>query len=123
MDVVESATNNVFILNKDMKHTNDGQPNRCETNSYEYVKGKSLNGEGNYYPVAGFMFVNQSLHPIEHWWVYDKTANSFIDPTPMEGKPPICYAGVINFNINDEIAQSNQVFDINFFKSGLFKFR
>jgi len=123
MNTLEGNPNYVFILNKNMVHNECGNPNKCETNSYEFIKSRLGEGKTDYYPVAGFMFYRETFFPVEHWWVYDKGNNKFIDSTPFGGDYPKCYAGVVNYNINDEITNSGQVFDVDFFKSGFSKFK
>ena len=108
--------NFVFVLGKNMKHTSFGKQGYCETNVYKFIKEKLRNGENNFFPVGGFLFEN--FFPIEHWWVYDNNSNTHIEVTPIEGNPIPCYAGIINFNINDEILNSDNVFDVEFFKGG-----
>jgi len=122
MNKLESNPNYVFVLNKNMVHDECGNPNKCETNTYDFVKSRLEEGKTNYYPVAGFMFYHNTFTPVEHWWVYNKSNNKFIDTSPLSGDYPRCYAGIINYNINEEIINSNQVFDVDFFKSGFSKF-
>jgi hypothetical protein len=106
-----------FELSRDVKKISFGKPNRCETNAYNFVKEKLQNGEDFYYPVGGFAFQGQNFWPLEHWWVYDKQMNKFLEVTPVDNVFR-CYAGIINTSIQDEILNSKNVFDIDFFKGG-----
>lgn len=115
---VKNNPNFVFILGADIIFEKCGNPNRCETNTYDYIKTKLENGESNYYPVGGFLFEGKSLFPIEHWWVFDKKNNKHIEVTPFVGDRPRCYAGIINYDINDEILKSKIIWDVDFFKGG-----
>lgn len=115
------AVNNpnfVFILANDIKIENFGEHNKCETNTYQFIKNKLENGESHYYPVGGFLFSDKSLSPVEHWWVYNQKTNQHIEVTPLEGEKPWCYAGIINFDINEDILKSNEIWDVDFFKGG-----
>lgn len=123
LDTLERNPNFTLELNQNMNHVKFGQPNRCETNVYNFIRTKLINGDGDYYPVAGFMFYHDTLTPIEHWWVYNKTNGDSIDPSPLDDDHPSGYVGIINTTINDEILSSKQVFDVDFFKSGFSKFR
>lgn len=118
LEKVKDNPNFVFILGVDMNFNRCGNPNKCETNTYDYIKAKLERGESNYYPVGGFLFEVKSLFPIEHWWVYDKENDKHIEVTPFIGESPWCYAGIINYNINDEILNSKKIWDIDFFKGG-----
>lgn len=107
-----------FELKRDVLKITYGQPNRCETNAYNFVKEKLQNGETSFYPVGGFTFQGPNFWPLEHWWVYDKQANKFLEVTPLEPDVFRAYAGIINTDIQEEILNSRNVFDIDFFKGG-----
>lgn len=115
---VQTNPNFNFVLGVDMEFIIYGKPNKCETNVYTFIKEKLSDGEKNYFPVGGFYFTSQTLFPVEHWWVYDSATKSHIEITPLGNEKPWCYGGVINFEINAEILNSNQVFDVDFFKGG-----
>jgi hypothetical protein len=115
---VANNPNFVFILGIDMEYQKCGDPNKCETNTYNFIKTKLEEGESHYYPVGGFLFESKQLFPIEHWWVYNQKTNQHIEVTPSMGEKPWCYAGVINFDINQEIINSNKIWDVDFFKGG-----
>ena len=123
MNMLESNPNYVFVLNSKMVHDECGNPNKCETNTYDFIKSRLEEGKTNYYPVAGYMFYHKTFSPVEHWWVYDKSSDKFIDTSPLDSDYPRCYAGIVNFNINKKISNSRQVFDVAFFQSDLSKFR
>lgn len=111
--------NFVFVLGVDVKNNPCGDPNRCETNTYEFIKEKLSKGKTNYYPVGGFFFSPKSLWPVEHWWVYDSTTNEHIEITPFGGSErPWAYGGIINYEINDDILNSRNVYDVDFFRGG-----
>lgn len=103
-----------FILGDEITYNPSGQPNKCETNAFNFVK-ENLDG---FYPVGGFMFVNQSLWPVEHWWVYDIKGKKHIEITPLGDERPRCYAGIINPNIQQKILSANKFYDVDFFKGG-----
>jgi len=60
----------------------------------------------------------KSLHPVEHWWIYDAKNKQHIEISPMNDDKPWLYAGVINYEINDEILNSSEVFRVGFFLGG-----
>lgn len=107
-----------FLLNEEVKKENYGVPNKCETNTFNYIKDKLEDGKNNFFPVGGFGFDGPNLWPVEHWWVYDKSNDKFIEVTPLQGDPFRCYAGVINFDINEEIKEAEHFYDVDFFKGG-----
>ena len=108
-----------FILSTEMKKENYGDPNKCETNTWKYIKEKLEEGEDNFFPVGGFGFEGPNLFPVEHWWAYDKSSNKFLEVTPLDPRGEFrCYAGVVNFSINSEITESKYFHDIDFFKGG-----
>lgn len=114
----EKNNNFAFLLTKEVDTNVCGQANKCETNAYNFVKQRLEEGKNNFYPVGGFYFWYKSLTPLEHWWVYDQQKKKHIEITPLSGKKPKCYAGIINFNINNQILNSNKVWDVDFFKGG-----
>jgi hypothetical protein len=89
--------------------------NRCETNSFKFIKKMIDSNDHRYYPVSGWAFMESTTY-FEHFWVYDAVNDMFIDISPLEGKYPYAYGGVINKNINDEIMNAESVFDVSFFK-------
>lgn len=115
---VEEVPNYIFLLGSEMKYLENGKANKCETNTYEFIKKQIISGIDYYYSVGGFLFTPESLTPIEHWWVYDSKNDIHLEITPIIGEKPWCYAGIINYNINDKIVQSGNVFDVDFFLSG-----
>jgi len=118
--LIKGAKNHnfVFILGNKIKKLNHGESNKCETNTFNFVKEKLMNGEDYFYPVGGFGFEGKSLWPVEHWWVYNKQDNTFLEVTPLHGEGFRCYAGIINSDIQDEIKKAGYVFDVDFFKGG-----
>jgi len=105
------------------KYSPSGDKNRCETNSWNYVKKEAdyadlMEEDTRYYPVAGYMFT-ESLTPVEHWWIYDSETNTHIERTPLS-EIPYAYAGIIGKSdkLIDDILKSKKCFDVNFFKSG-----
>ncbi len=116
---VATNPNYCFILNKNMlQDTDQGQLNSCETNAWKYVKNKLEQGLDNFFPVGGFLFEGDSFFPIEHWWVYNQELNKYIEVTPSSGGKISCYAGIINFDIQDKIKNSKYFHDVDFFKGG-----
>jgi hypothetical protein len=111
--------NYVFLLSKDVKYQPCGDPNKCETNAWAFVKERINEGLDYFFPVGGFGFEGPNLWPVEHWWVYDSKEKIHIEITPLHGNEKFrCYAGIINLDINDEIAKSNKFYDVDFFKGG-----
>jgi len=115
---VSNNPNFAFILGKNMKFEDYGESNRCETNTFNYIKEKLINGETNYLPVGGFFFTPQSLTPVEHWWVFNSETNQHIEVSPMDKEKPWAYGGIINKDINENILKAENVFDVDFFKGG-----
>lgn len=116
---LSKAPDYIFLLGVDVDYNPCGEKNKCETNAYAFVKERLKEGKNNFFPVGGYAFDGPTLFPFEHWWVYDKETNKCIEVTPLhENKKPRCYAGLINFSINDKILNSDQVFDLDFFKGG-----
>lgn len=109
-----------IVLKDDMKVLIlGGQYNKCETNAYNFVKGQLFRRNNNFYPVGGYMFVGNSLHPVEHWWVYDAATNEHLEVTPCVDSENIkVYMGIINKEINDKIKASDKYWDVDFFKGG-----
>jgi hypothetical protein len=57
----------------------------------------------------------ESTGYFEHFWVYDVVNDLFLDVTPMRDNTlPYAYGGVINKNINDDIAKADSYQDIKF---------
>jgi hypothetical protein len=52
----------------------------------------------------------------EHFWIYDKVEDMFIDVTPMTGEKPYAYGGVVNYNLNQDILNADKFSDIEFLK-------
>lgn len=92
-----------------------GQPNRCETNTFNFLKRLVERNDHRFYPVSGWVFLESTAY-YEHFWVYDAVNDMFLDVTPMNGDLPYAYGGVINYNINDEIKDADNVFDVDFLK-------
>lgn len=88
-------------------------PNKCETNTYNFIKDMVKLNNHRYYPVSGWIFM-KSTNYFEHFWVYDAIDDIFLDITPMSGDLPYAYGGVINFNINDDILNSEKYNEIPF---------
>ncbi len=108
----------VFLLPHDIEYSRLGQPNKCEQNTFEYTK-RYLEKNLIVYPVGGFMFFGNTLHPIEHYWAYNPRKDQFIDVTPVKDVHQIkCYIGVVNKNINEQILKTEKYFDVPFFKGG-----
>lgn len=95
--------------------------NKCETNTFSFIKNRMNNNDNRYFPVAGFAFTEGTAH-FEHFWVYDAVKDLFIEVTPFKsgGKLSYGYGGIINKNINDEIMQADSYRDINFLKGKLY---
>lgn len=123
LDKVKDNPNFAFILPSKMKSNPCGSPNKCETNSYDFVKSSLEDGEDRYCPVAGFMFAGDGFFPIEHWWVFDKKDGKHIEVTPLDrqGAQPVAYAGVIVCDAAEDILDSRGPFDINGKYRELFK--
>lgn len=94
----------------------EGERNKCETNSFKFIKSMVKLNDHRYYPVSGWAFMESTTY-FEHFWVYDAVNNMFMDISPLIGDKPYAYGGVINKNINDEIMNAEKVFDVSFFKS------
>lgn len=110
--------NFMFSLGSDVEYDICGNPNKCETNVFNFIKDKISKGDFRHYPVGGFIFENENFNPIEHWWIYDDRVKDFVEISPILKSKPICYAGIVNKNIQQEIKNSNNVFDVDFFKGG-----
>lgn len=99
-----------------LKEYRYSQPNRCETNTFMFIKEMMLKGIFRYYPVSGWAFMETTTY-FEHFWVYDEVTNLFLDVSPLQDdKLMYAYGGVINRNINDEIKNANSFSDIEFLK-------
>lgn len=95
-----------------------GDNNKCETNTFDYIKQQLEYNQKDYCPVGGFVFVNDSLFPVEHWWVYNKKTKEVFEITSGLRLDAKLYVGVINYDINDEILAAKKYYDIRFFKGG-----
>tara|TARA_R110000822_G_scaffold128195_37_gene264002 strand:- start:3525 stop:4055 length:531 start_codon:yes stop_codon:yes gene_type:complete len=122
----------VIIPSNQMGKLSGGEKNRCETNTFNHLHRKFQESSwGNsdnpqrmvdfsmhtYYPVAGYQ-VTKSGWLIEHWWVYDKSDNEHMETCPFDPTDLLGYIGIINYDINDDIRDSEHVFDVDFFKGG-----
>lgn len=116
--------NYVFILGDKMIYKGiNCLPHLCDTNTYSYIKAELNKGNTNYYPVGGYWFFDKGNYMFEHRWVYDKNKNIFIETTPILDEKPTCYAGIINFEINDEIKNSNDVSEVKWFRKSILNSR
>lgn len=111
----------VVVLDADEVDTisvESSKSNQCETNVYKYIKSSD---KDRYFPVGGY-FVTRSDSLGEHWWVYDAENDRHFDITPDEEGVPEgyikAYIGLVNFDINDDIANSDTVWDVEFLKGG-----
>lgn len=94
-----------------------GMFNKCETNTFNFIKNRLENDDGRFYPVAGFAFTETTGH-FEHFWVYDEVRDLFIEVTPFIGGDKLSYGygGIINKNINQDILNAKTYQDIDFLK-------
>jgi hypothetical protein len=116
-------SNHLKVPNFRLELTHDGSvrvrdyecslPNKCETNTYNFIKSMVENNSHRYFPVSGWAF-SESATYFEHFWVYDSLEDIFLDVTPMGKDFPYAYGGVINFDINDDILNSEKYSDIPF---------
>ena len=134
---VKNNPNFVVIPSREMGKTHRGDANRCETNTFNYIKRKlDVNTwsrykddpdnspeemveylKGRYFPVAGYQ-VTEGGGLVEHWWVYDKHDDKHMETCPFDPNELHAYVGFINYDIQDDIIQSDHVFDVDFFKGG-----
>lgn len=99
--------------NVKIKKYNRALPNKCETNTFNFIKDMVKINNHRYYPVSGWAFLESTTY-FEHFWVYDGIEDNFLDITPMGKELPYAYGGVINFNINDDILNAEQYNEIPF---------
>ncbi len=97
-----------------VKQIRYGRPNKCETNVFEFIQNAMESGNRQYYPVSGWAFMESTSY-FEHFWVYDDVEDMFLDVTPV-GSGIIAYGGVVNKEINDDILNAKNFFDIDFLK-------
>jgi hypothetical protein len=95
------------------KGYNCALPNKCEANTFNFIKDMVKLNNHRYYPVSGWAFLDSTSY-FEHFWVYDSMSDSFLDVTPMGNNIPYAYGGVVNFDINDEILNAEKYSDIDF---------
>jgi hypothetical protein len=88
-------------------------PNKCEANTFNFIKDMVKSNNHRYYPVSGWAFLDSTTY-FEHFWVYDAMNDLFLDITPMGNKLPYAYGGVINFNINDKILNADKYSEVDF---------
>jgi len=120
LDKISREPTFVVVPSYQMKNSHTGDANKCETNTYEYVKNAILKNPDNkdiIFPISGFQ-VTPSGFLVEHWWVYNKLLNQHYETCPFKPTELLGYVGVINYDINDEIEKSDIVWDIEFFKGG-----
>ena len=111
--------NYCFLLKNNIQFDCSGEDGKCETNSWSFIKNKLEKGISHFYPVGGYFFQNVSLFPVEHWWVYDKHKDQHIELSPMDTRMDLrCYAGIINYDIQEDIKKSEYFHDVHFFKGG-----
>jgi hypothetical protein len=94
---------------------NHGEYNKCEKNTFLFIKNMVSKNDHRFFPVSGWAFMESTTY-FEHFWVYDAVNDMFLDVTPMHGNLPYAYGGVVNYNINDNILNANNVFDVPFLK-------
>lgn len=91
----------------------DALSNKCETNTFSYIKQMVSKDIHHYFPVSGWAFM-ESTGYFEHFWVYDEINNLFLEISPLKGDLPIAYGGVINKDINEEIVNAENFNEIKF---------
>lgn len=91
-----------------------GLPNKCETNTFDFIKQYAKAGSTRFYPVSGWVFLESTTF-FEHFWVYDDMEDLFLEVTPV-GDGIVAYGGVINKTINGDIAKADNFYDIEFLK-------
>jgi hypothetical protein len=96
-----------------IKTSYECEHNRCERNTFNVLKKLIKDGSNRYFPVSGWAFL-KSTSFFEHFWIYDKLEDVFVDVTPMTGGYPYAYGGVINFDINQEIMDAEVFSDVKF---------
>lgn len=90
--------------------------NKCETNTFRFLKNQLQHGVERYYPVSGWAFLPSTTY-FEHFWVYDEVTDLFLEITPFkDGKLAYAYGGVINKNVNNDILNANSFSDIDFLR-------
>jgi hypothetical protein len=95
------------------KESNCSLPNKCEKNTFNFIKDMVTLDNHRYYPVSGWAFMESTAY-FEHFWAYDDMKDIFIDVSPMGNDRPYAYGGVINFNINDDILNAKDYTEIPF---------
>jgi len=87
----------------------------CETNVYKFIKELD-DWELNYFfPVRG-IFIENGIN-IEHYWIYHKNRDQFIDLSYNPNAD--LFIGIPNYNINQEIKKSENIFEIEFLRTGI----
>jgi hypothetical protein len=99
--------------NVKIKNYSCALPNKCETNTFNFIKDAVESNNHRYYPVSGWAFEKSTTY-FEHFWIYDAKEDNFLDITPMVGGLPYAYGGVINFGINDKILNAKKYSEIPF---------
>ena len=99
----------VILPAENLVYKPEGRSGYCETNTYNKVKSDPE----RYFPVGGYMIQHESTL-VEHWWVYDKVEGRHIEVTPMgsdRGDWLTGYFGIISYDVNDEIVNSENFYD------------
>ena len=91
------------------------EKNKCETNTFKVLKRLIGWGIHRYFPVSGWAFMKSTAY-FEHFWIYDKVEDMFIDVSPMGEQKPYAYGGVVNYEINQDIVNADKFSDIEFLK-------
>ena len=115
LDKVKSHPNFVVLQAYEVDRYPIGKPNQCEQNTLDFIK-RRLEYKDNVFPVGGYLLAGDNLHPVEHYWVYDKSDNEFLEVTPVRYVKG--YIGIINYDINDSIKNAINYWDVDFFKGG-----
>lgn len=115
--------NHLKVPNFRLELTHDGNvkqkkyhcslPNKCETNTFIFIKDMVTLNNHRFYPVSGWAFLESTVY-YEHFWVYDAAEDIFLDVSPMGNDIPYAYGGVINFKINDDILNAEKYNEIPF---------
>jgi hypothetical protein len=120
--LAKASTNPNFVVipSRKMQNSHTGKPNKCETNTWEYIKDiitKTPDIKDKIFPVAGYQ-VTYGGSLVEHWWIYNKILDQHYETCPFLPSELLGYIGIINYDINDDIVNSSEVWDIDFFKGG-----
>lgn len=94
--------------------------NRCENNVYFRVKGDRAGKYWGQVPVAGYIIFKSNLTILEHFWIYCKRIDGYVEITPNIDPKEYYYLGLKSSAAYEQIQKSKTIKKVGFLKEGNF---